>query len=125
LKSAARIWWLVWDPVEDRVEVDHVEAVVGERREIERIADEVRNVCPRALLGQLDAQRERVEAGHRATRAHHRADVVRQQTRAAAHVERALAGRDVQLLNQRLAREVLAVGADLLVALRELWGIEA
>ena len=107
-------------PVEDGVEADDVESGARDDGQVVGVGDLELQIGPRLGPGKLDAQRQRIDAQHGAGRADQIGDMLGQKASAAADVEHALAGRDGELPDQKLAGLELTAGADKLVVARQL-----
>ena len=111
---------LLRQPVEHRIQADDIDRTGRDRAQVMGAADSEFEVGPGSRSGDLDAQRQRVDAQHMAGGADDVGDVLGQQAGAAADIEHALARRDRQRLHQALARLELPPDADALVVARQL-----
>ncbi len=106
--------------MEHGVEAHDVETGGRDGRQIVGVGDLELEIGPRLGLGELDAQRQRIDAQHVAGGTDQIGDMLGQQAGAAADVEHALARRDSKFPHQHLARLELTINADAVVVARQL-----
>ena len=111
--------------MQHRVEIHDIEPPFGKVAQIVSRADLKAEVRPPFLLRERDPQRQRVDPDNRTCRTDESDHILRQQTRATAHIEYLFPRRDGEFFNQYLPRLELVCGADLFVVVRKLLGIQS